>query len=890
MNVITLTKRLSIAACFVLPTVFAANALAGLGTRADEVESGSEAESTVYETPYVNDFKSQDDFDQFTIIDANQDNTTWLYDSSYHRLYCNYNGAQAMDDWAITPAIKFEKGETYNVVMSVGCQSSSNPERFELKLGNAATAEAMTTEVIAATEVTSTITVSGQFSVEEDGAYYLGMHGISDADQYVLYFRSITIDDANNADPAAPTNVTAVANEDKSVTLTWDPVTTDIYGNPLPEDAKVTYTVYRPFEQLIAENVEETTYTDTWGFDGDDIIFTVTATCNNRTSAAASANAVTVGTVAPTVVDVPYLNEFSDSKDSIKGFTIINANEDAYEWTWESYYGDGYARITGNSDNAMDDWMVTPGVNLKAGATYTATFKAYCRLAGSTTYTERFEVKMGDAPTVEGMTSELIAATEIASTDTKTYSSTFTVDADGVYYIGFHAISDAKSYQLNYTSIEIVEGEKQEEDEVVNVTPKTPESFEDVESFPRTMQWNYTDGLYSNNASGNATVVDGNGKTIGSYKLTRSGDSLWFTFSDNETVNEGIQDLGGKLIVQVPEGTVLHKDRTAYPAHEIIYTIKAAEPTEPTDPEVVIPSDPTNVNVSYADGVATITWDPVTTDTNGNSIEGVTYNVSSSYYTVVAYNTENTTATDAVTDPGTYYYTVTACYNEQLSNAVISNKFTIEPAPESVPYSNTLSTYDEFKAFTAIDSNNDGGWVFNDMNNRTMIFSVSGAPKDDWLISPKFELTTDKEYTVVVEAAKGTSDTNEKLEMLYGDAASAEALVNVILEPTEVSATDYAAVSSSKFSVPSNGYYYIGIHAVSEEKGAFYLRNFAISGESAVKGVLENAAVYGGNGEIVAPAGAKVYDVNGVCYSTSGLKAGLYIVVADGKAYKVVVK
>jgi hypothetical protein len=59
---------------------------------------------------------------------------------------------------------------------------------------------------------------------------------------------------------------------------------------------------------------------------------------------------------------------------------------------------------------------------------------------------------------------------------------------------------------------------------------------------------------------------------------------------------------------------------------------------------------------------------------------------------------------------------------------------------------------------------------------------------------------------------------------------------------------------------------------------------------SGVKAVMDNAVVYGGNGEIVAPAGAKVYGVNGVSYTTSGLNAGLYIVVADGKAYKVVVK
>jgi hypothetical protein len=64
-----------------------------------------------------------------------------------------------------------------------------------------------------------------------------------------------------------------------------------------------------------------------------------------------------------------------------------------------------------------------------------------------------------------------------------------------------------------------------------------------------------------------------------------------------------------------------------------------------------------------------------------------------------------------------------------------------------------------------------------------------------------------------------------------------------------------------------------------------------IAESSSVKS-LETAegAIYGGNGTIVAPEGAKVYGVNGVSYNTTGLNAGLYIVVANGKAYKVVVK
>lgn len=58
-----------------------------------------------------------------------------------------------------------------------------------------------------------------------------------------------------------------------------------------------------------------------------------------------------------------------------------------------------------------------------------------------------------------------------------------------------------------------------------------------------------------------------------------------------------------------------------------------------------------------------------------------------------------------------------------------------------------------------------------------------------------------------------------------------------------------------------------------------------------IEGLQEDAAViYGAEGYIVAPEGAQVYNVAGANAGTENLPAGIYVVVANGRAYKVIVK
>lgn len=130
---------------------------------------------------YSNDFS---DFSLMTVIDANNDGSTWSLNSGGYAEY-HYNSSNAANDWLITPGITLEAGKTYQFDIEAWARSATYPERLEVKLGTAATAAGMTTDVIASTNITSTSHVTltnNTVTVASTGVYYFGVHAISNKD------------------------------------------------------------------------------------------------------------------------------------------------------------------------------------------------------------------------------------------------------------------------------------------------------------------------------------------------------------------------------------------------------------------------------------------------------------------------------------------------------------------------------------------------------------------------------------------------------------------------------------------------------------------------------------------------------------------------------------
>jgi len=174
----------------------------GIGIKSEKV---SVFLSAVIQVPYVVDFTQSGSLDVFNVIDANDDGKTWKWSASSGAFY-TYNSDNAADDYLISLPIHFVAGKSYNLTVNAK-GGTTYPERFEVKLGKAATVDGLDKVILPATVANAGAYVDyeGSFSVEEDGDYFVAIHAISDADMSTLSVAKLIIE--KGAEPTAPAAV-----------------------------------------------------------------------------------------------------------------------------------------------------------------------------------------------------------------------------------------------------------------------------------------------------------------------------------------------------------------------------------------------------------------------------------------------------------------------------------------------------------------------------------------------------------------------------------------------------------------------------------------------------------------------------------------------------------
>ncbi len=411
----------------------------------------------VNELPYANNF---DDLGQdlaFTIIDANEDGSTWYFTTSDGNGYAQYqwNDDNAGDDWLVSPAIKLETGKIYHINIDAWAESDYNPERVEVKLGSAKTAAAMTKDVIPATVVDwnsqdiQTLQSKG-LTVDADGYYYFGIHAISDANKYYLNVDNFYVDVIAGDAPNAVTDLTVVPIENQvGVNVCFTAPATNINGEALDEnisvnilrDGNVIKTIDNVAASSAQEFVDDATYNLTVGTHKYQVIPVNSYGQGNKSDE--------IEVFVTTLLTVPYAPDLTD-ESIINEFFVIDNNDDRSTWN----YNDG-VNYAYNDSNAGDDYLITMPIALKAGKNYTVVVGA--RAMGAD-YPERFEVKIGKQPTVDGLTTTIINPTDVESEDAKEYENIFSVTEDGNYYVAIHAISDPNMYRLYIDKFSVEEG------------------------------------------------------------------------------------------------------------------------------------------------------------------------------------------------------------------------------------------------------------------------------------------------------------------------------------------------------------------------------------------------------------------------------------------------
>ena len=234
--------------------------------------------------------------------------------------------------------------------------------------------------------------------------------------------------------PKAPEGLTAgiTSKDDKGagIKVEWNTVKAGKHGGYV-DPAKVAYTLLRMPDSTQVYAGSDTTYADRVVTDETKhYTYRLWATHQALSSDTVTSNTVTVsGAHVP-----PYSDDFTDEAKFAE-WTIVDNNHDNSTWHRQN----GYLEYTSNSKNAADDYAISPAMKLKAGNLYNISF-----IALNAYPTEKVALYAGQTPTAAGMTTELIAPVEVTYQPRQhQLLASFRPVADGIYYFGIKACSDA---------------------------------------------------------------------------------------------------------------------------------------------------------------------------------------------------------------------------------------------------------------------------------------------------------------------------------------------------------------------------------------------------------------------------------------------------------------
>lgn len=141
-----------------------------------------------------------------------------------------------------TPKISLRRGHKYDIAMKVRRGNANYVERLEITAGKELTAAGLTAKKITdepftiETPTSEWVDVAVTYQAEEDGDYYIALHGL-DAGRMV-YLKEFSISKGVVAGaPGAVTDLAAVADQDGAhkATLTFSLPTVDLEGKPLAD-------------------------------------------------------------------------------------------------------------------------------------------------------------------------------------------------------------------------------------------------------------------------------------------------------------------------------------------------------------------------------------------------------------------------------------------------------------------------------------------------------------------------------------------------------------------------------------------------------------------------------------------------------------------------------
>lgn len=491
-----------------------------------------------------------------------------------------------------------------------------------------------------------------------------------------------------NDTPLAVTDLT-FANAEKKNTLTWTKPSGTVNGGYMA-DENLTYNVTRyPGAVSVATGLKTTTFQEDYTDDLlQSVYYTVAPVNAGHVGEEAKSNVLVLGSY----LQPPYSEDFTDAT-SPSLYTIVDANADKNTW----YYSVKSMKYRASYSKAADDWLILPAMQLKGGYSYELGFDLY---GTNARYTNIVEVKMGDAPTAEAMTTaigESISSSATSAAPTKAKLNVMP-KTDGVKYIGIHIISAKSQGTATIDNISLAKG----------VSALVPDTVTNLKA--------------EAGAKGALTV----GLSFDKPTKASNGAPL------SNPINKVVVHRNGEPVAVITEADslasspIVYNDVLTSPGLYIygVQAINADGESDPLNVEVFvgedIPTAPVNVKfVDHENGTGTLSWELPSTGEHGGYVnkENVSYQVRTSDDDLVAENVKATTydlALDANAEQKVTTYKVVSVAANGLIGGVAESNMQLVGKPYAVPYQESFAgaatTTNPWTKTVLVGKNSDVSW------------------------------------------------------------------------------------------------------------------------------------------------------------------------------------
>lgn len=218
------------------------------GVCASATVKGKEGRSNTLVTgsavpPFAETFDKGDNFNFFITLDSDKDGKCWKRNAADSTAQTEGNKRKRADDWLFTPPLAMKAGHQYSISFTAASYTPFDPATIEVRFGNAATPQAMTTVVTDTTRMAfmGSKTFSNVITVKEDGLYHVGFHSISEPamERTILYDLEV----GRGINLLAPNQVAIVVTPDEEgkpeAKISLKAPTTTMNGSTLTEITKI---------------------------------------------------------------------------------------------------------------------------------------------------------------------------------------------------------------------------------------------------------------------------------------------------------------------------------------------------------------------------------------------------------------------------------------------------------------------------------------------------------------------------------------------------------------------------------------------------------------------------------------------------------------------------